>query len=301
MAEKYYWLKLQRDFFKRHDIQIVESMKNGKDYVLFYLKLLCESIDHEGRLRFSEAIPYNDDMLATITHTDIDVVRSAVKIFTELGLMELQDDGTFFMNEVQKMIGSAVDNANANRQRRFRERQKQLALSERYESVTENNESKSKSKSKSKNICDSDDSIIAHTHEEALTEVRTEGVASLNDQEKARAFMASFNAIEGVKTCMKMTCSREMSIAGLMSEFSEEDIQTVFRKIGESDWLTGRAVSNNRMFHVYFDWILDKSNFLKILEGVYDNNNLPLSRHKRKDYSDVKPEDLDTSDFSWEA
>ena len=38
--KKYYWLKLKKDFFKRHDIQIIENMPNGKDYVLFYLKLL---------------------------------------------------------------------------------------------------------------------------------------------------------------------------------------------------------------------------------------------------------------------
>ena len=58
MAEqKYYWLKLKRDFFKRHDIRIIEAMPNGKDYILFYLKLLCESVDHEGNLRFSEQIP----------------------------------------------------------------------------------------------------------------------------------------------------------------------------------------------------------------------------------------------------
>ena len=49
---KYYWLKLKRDFFKRHDIRIVEGMPNGKEYILFYLKLLCESVDHEGSLRF---------------------------------------------------------------------------------------------------------------------------------------------------------------------------------------------------------------------------------------------------------
>ena len=46
--KKYYWLKLKKDFFKRHDIQIIENMPNGKDYVLFYLKLLVESVDHEG-------------------------------------------------------------------------------------------------------------------------------------------------------------------------------------------------------------------------------------------------------------
>ena len=140
---KYYWLKLKRDFFKRHDIRIIESMPNGKDYILFYLKLLCESVDHEGNLRFSEQIPYNEDMLATITNTNVDVVRSAIKVFTELQMMEILDDGTVFMTEVQKMIGSHADNDNANRQRRFRERKKELALLERYDSVTKNNESKS--------------------------------------------------------------------------------------------------------------------------------------------------------------
>ena len=147
--KKYYWLKLKRDFFKRHDIRIIESMPNGKDYILFYLKLLCESVDHEGSLRFSESIPYSEEMLSTITDTNIDIVRSAIKVFTELNMMEIMDDGTLFMTEVEKMIGSAADNDNANRQRRFREKQKQLALQERYEGVTKNNESKSKNKSKS--------------------------------------------------------------------------------------------------------------------------------------------------------
>ena len=149
---KYYWLKLKRDFFKRHDIRIIESMPNGKDYILFYLKLLCESVDHEGNLRFSEQIPYNEDMLATITNTNVDVVRSAIKVFTELQMMEILDDGTVYMTEVQKMIGSHADNDNANRQRRFRERKKELALQERYASVTKNNESKSIEIEKEKDI-----------------------------------------------------------------------------------------------------------------------------------------------------
>jgi predicted phage replisome organizer len=105
-AKKYYWLKLDRNFFKRHDIKIVESMPNGKDYVLFYLKLLLESIDHEGKLRFNETIPYDDKMLSVVTDTNIDVVRSAVKVFEQLGLMNLYDDSTIFMTETQKLIGS---------------------------------------------------------------------------------------------------------------------------------------------------------------------------------------------------
>ena len=58
MNGKYYWLKLKKDFFKRHDIRILESMPNGEQTVLFYLKLMLESVDHDGELRFSEEIPY---------------------------------------------------------------------------------------------------------------------------------------------------------------------------------------------------------------------------------------------------
>ena len=104
--KKYYWLKLKKDFFKRHDIQIIEDMPNGKDYILFYMKLLCESVDHEGNLRFNDEIPYNEQMLATITRTNIDIVRSAVKIFSQLKMMEVFDDGTYYMREVEKLIGS---------------------------------------------------------------------------------------------------------------------------------------------------------------------------------------------------
>ena len=167
-SNRYYWLKLKRDFFKRHDIRIVEDMPNGKDYILFYLKMLVESVDHEGCLRFSDTIPYNEDMIATITNTNVDTVRMAMKIFTELGMMEVIDDGTIFMSEVQRMIGSASDTDGAKRQARFRERKKAelTGISEASvtnsnatvtDAVTNDNESKSKSKSKrqskSKSIC----------------------------------------------------------------------------------------------------------------------------------------------------
>ena len=38
--ERYYWLKLDRGFFKRHDITVIEDMPNEKDYVLYYHKLM---------------------------------------------------------------------------------------------------------------------------------------------------------------------------------------------------------------------------------------------------------------------
>ena len=120
MAEKkYYWLKLKRDFFKRHDIRIIEEMPNGKEYLLFYLKLLVESIDHEGYLRFSDTIPYNEQMLSIITNTNIDIVRSAMKLLDSLQLVEIKDDQTIYMEEVQRMTGSETRWAEYKRNKRI--------------------------------------------------------------------------------------------------------------------------------------------------------------------------------------
>lgn len=120
-TERYYWLKLHKDFFKRHDITVIEDMPNGKDYVLFYLKLMLESIDHEGALRFSDTIPYSETMLASVTHTNVDVVRSALKILTELGMVEVFDDKTLFMTEVAKLLDSETYAAKRKRLQRENE------------------------------------------------------------------------------------------------------------------------------------------------------------------------------------
>jgi predicted phage replisome organizer len=122
-TKKYYWLKLKRDFFKRHDIRIIEEMPNGKDYILFYLKLLLESIDHEGALRFNETIPYSEQMLSVITNTNIDLVRSAMRVFTQLKMVEILDDETIYMTEVQKMTGA--ETAWAQKKRLYRGKQKE--------------------------------------------------------------------------------------------------------------------------------------------------------------------------------
>ena len=103
--EKYFWLKLKRDFFKRHDIRVVEDMPNGKEYILFYLKLLVESIDHEGELMFSETIPYNAEMLASVTNTNVDIVKAALQVFYDLNMIELLDSGALYLREVEALIG----------------------------------------------------------------------------------------------------------------------------------------------------------------------------------------------------
>lgn len=121
MAEKkYYWLKLPRNFFGKHYIKILRAKENGELLVLFYMWMLTEAIDHEGRLRYSEDIPYDEEMLAEASGFTLHIVTQALQQFTKLQLVITESDGTLFMPKSIEMIGS--ESASAQRVREYRER-----------------------------------------------------------------------------------------------------------------------------------------------------------------------------------
>ena len=122
---RYYWLKLPRDFFKRHDVRILEAMPDGKAYVLLYIKMLAESVDHDGALRFSDTIPYTADMIAALTETDKETTAAALDAMKSLNLITIDDDGTIILPYANKQLDSAADNYNAQKQARYRERLKE--------------------------------------------------------------------------------------------------------------------------------------------------------------------------------
>lgn len=121
MAEKkYYWLKLPRNFFGKHYIKILRAKENGELLVLFYMWMLTEAIDHNGRLRYSEDIPYDEEMLAEASGFALHIVTQALQQFTKLQLVITESDGTLFMPKSIEMVGS--ESASAQRVREYRER-----------------------------------------------------------------------------------------------------------------------------------------------------------------------------------
>ncbi len=104
-----YWLKLDKGFLKSTHIKVIKNMQNGKDYIIFYLSLMLESVETVGHLRFSDLVPYNEEMLSSITDTNIDIVRQAVKLFSELGLITILVDGTIYLPAVPKMTGKSSE------------------------------------------------------------------------------------------------------------------------------------------------------------------------------------------------
>ena len=122
---KFYWLKFERGFFKRHDIHCINGMENGREILLFYIKLMIESVDHEGQLRFSKTKPYTNGTLAGVTDTPQNIVELAMDTLQYFGLVEIAEDKTIILPKVIEMIDSASNSDAARRMRRLRTKSEQ--------------------------------------------------------------------------------------------------------------------------------------------------------------------------------
>ena len=149
--KKKYWIKLEKDFLNSSQIKVIKNMANGKDYIIFYLAIMLESTNTEGHLRFSELVPYNEEMLASVTDTNVDIVRSAMKIFQSLGMLQILENGTIFLPDVPKRVGK--ESESAERVRLYRERQALLQCNDTV-TICNNNkeEDKEKKEDKQQNI-----------------------------------------------------------------------------------------------------------------------------------------------------
>ncbi|EHD4919982.1 hypothetical protein JQ662_000224 [Listeria monocytogenes] len=118
--KKYYYLKLKDNFFDTDEMIILESMPDGYTYSNILLKLYLRSLKYEGRLMFNQMIPFNSTMLAKVTRHSTGDVEKAIKVFKELGLIEIMDNGAIYIADIQNYIGNS--STEADRKRTYRKK-----------------------------------------------------------------------------------------------------------------------------------------------------------------------------------
>ena len=101
----------------------------------------------------------------------------------------------------------------------------------------------------------------------------------------------------------RITDRRKQVVLSRLREFSKDDIIQVIENCARSDFLNGR---NNRNFIASFDWAFLPNNFIKILEGNYNNkfennpsyqNGLQANTDKYFLRRGIEPKDYDEKDY----
>ena len=116
---KYYYLKLKENYFDEDVIVLLENQPDGFLYSNILLKLYLKSLKNGGKLQLDENKPYTAQMIATITHQQVGTVERALRLFMELGLVEVLNDGAFYMSNIELLIGQSSTEGERKRRARM--------------------------------------------------------------------------------------------------------------------------------------------------------------------------------------
>ena len=115
--KQYYYMRLKDNFFDTNEMKVLEAMPDGYKYSNILLKLYLMSLKENGKLMLNERISYNPQMIATITRHSVGDVEKALRLFRDLGLIDILDSGAIYMLDIQKYIGKS--STEADRQREY--------------------------------------------------------------------------------------------------------------------------------------------------------------------------------------
>ena len=116
--KKYYYLKIKENFYDSEEMIILQSMQDGYLYSDILMKLYLRSLKNNGKLMFKDVIPYTPSILSTVVRHQVGTVEKALKIFRDLGLIDILDNGAIYMLDIQNFIGKS--STEADRKREYR-------------------------------------------------------------------------------------------------------------------------------------------------------------------------------------
>lgn len=118
--KRYYYLKIKENFFDTEEMIVLQSMPDGYLYSDILMKLYLRSLKNDGKLMFKSVIPYTPVVLAQVVRHQVGTVEKALKVFQDLGLIEVLDNGAIYMCDIQNFIGES--SSEADRKRSYRQK-----------------------------------------------------------------------------------------------------------------------------------------------------------------------------------
>lgn len=300
------WIKLRVDMFDDEKIKIIQSMPEGDAILVIWIRIiaLAGKCNAKGLVLIEDEFPYSDEMLATIFNKPLATVRLALGTFEKFRMIERTEKGIYISNFEKHQNTEGMEKIREQaRIRKQREREKKRALleagntpalpdnsSENPETLPENvtdnvtshvtsrvteREVTKQNKNKNKNIYNiSSNEDIVETSEKT-PEVSDRKSERLSYDEIMKDFHATCPDLPGIRA---LNDARKAKIRSLVKELdklkifpgveSEKKLHVIFQAAQNSDFLSGRSGKWNGCS---FDWLINKTNALKVLEGQYQN------------------------------
>lgn len=249
--KRYYWLKLQDDFFKSKRIKKLRKIAGGDTYTVIYLKMQLLAMKNGGVLEYTGLEQTFSEELALDLDEEPENVSVTVNFLLSCGLLETSDNREYFVPYAVLNTGS--EGASAKRVREHRERK---ALQSNTD-VTD-----------TKQIGNGEKEKELEKELEKETDDYTAPCVAVCRADAQRVVDA-WNSL-GLSRVTKIVPNkdRDRLLKARVKEYGVDLILQAIEKIRTSDFLLGK---NKNGWAITFDWFIRPNNFPKVLDGNYDN------------------------------
>ena len=226
--KKYYYLKLKENFFDSEEMIILQNMPDGYLYSDILMKLYLRSLKNSGKLMFKDLIPYTPSALAQVVRHQIGTVEKALRIFQDLGLIEILDNGAIYMLDIQNFIGES--STEADRIRNYRSRIKK------------------------------DVQMLQQTNNKSIPEIELEKEIDINNNIYGQDKLDQQQQEESVKTLWEEQF--EEFYKNYPKKVKKQDVKKWFKKNKPSSELFSSMMSSLEQFRGSKDWLKEKGQFI---------------------------------------
>lgn len=290
------WIKLTTDMFSNKKIRYLRRLPDGDSIVLMWVMLLTMAgcCNAGGMVFLTENIPYDSGMLAEELGFPESTVTLAVNAFRSLGMIT-DDEFLTIKNweEYQNSEGLVkIREQTRNRVSKFRENKKLLQGKGEQSVLSDCNTENPVTVTDCNATCNATVTHCNATEEEEEREKELErDIRVLSDFPAEKSpephpadIVNLFNSIcTNFPKVKQLTENRKKAIKALLKTYKPEDFETVFLNAESSAFLKGK---NKRNWSATFDWVIQDSNFAKILEGNYNDSKAEQVSTKRRMDSD---------------
>lgn len=119
MAKKFFWLKIQEDFYRQKEIKFLRQLDRGATYIIIYQKMLISSLKNGNKLYYDNFKDTFEEELALLIDEDVKDVKYTIDFLKKANLIESESDDEYILTQVQELTG--VESESAKRVRKHRE------------------------------------------------------------------------------------------------------------------------------------------------------------------------------------
>ena len=271
------WIKLATDIFDNRKIKAIEQMPDGDAIVVVWLKILtlAGTVNDGGSVYFTRDIPYSDQLLATQFNRPLSLIQLALSTFVKFGMIEIVDDIIHVSNWEKYQSVESLDKIREQTRKRVakhREKQKLLEGNEPCNvTVTLCNATE---RDKEEVIEEDRDKIYKNTSYSSSTGVDPQPkVTAVEVVNLYHDICKSYPRVRSISD------NRRKAINARLRTHSMDEIREVFEKAEKSPFLKG---SNKRNWSANFDWLMNDTNFCKVLDGNYDDKSYAARIEERE-------------------